>query len=514
LPTGDREMKYDKKNYIQLHGDLFQEVQGKGVFQDSKTFVDSIPKNNPEIVLEKFFFERRKASFNLKEFVLDNFILPEEKQVELNLPKNRSMSEHLQLLWEYLKRGPSSETSGYSSLIPLKHEYIIPGGRFREVYYWDSYFTMLGLVTSGEIGMVENMINNFAFLIEQFGFIPNGNRVYYLTRSQPPFYSLMLKLLSKYKKEKNWITNYLTVLEKEYSYWMQHSENKLSENRVDKHVVLIKGNKLNRHYDSDNIPREESYSEDVLTYSGASEELKKTIYQNIRSAAETGWDFSSRWFSDFKTLSTVYVEEIAQIDLNCLLCHLEETLSEIYSLSGNEIKSAEYRNLYNTRRSLINEIFWNIEEEFYFDYNFVSNEHIKVYSAAALYPLFLNIAEKEIAEKVSRNVEKYLLRDGGIVTSTNNTGQQWDSPNGWPPLQWVAIKGLRNYGLHELADKIKTRWHKLNERVFMETGKMFEKYNVENPNIHSGGGEYPLQDGFGWTNGVALALLRDLDHTL
>lgn len=507
-------MKYDKKNFIQLSGNLFEEVQWKRVFQDSKTFVDSIPKYHPDKIVEKFLFEQTKNSFDLKKFILQNFETPAENEVKLNLPEKRNMSEHIEMLWEHLTRKPEKNANEYSTLIPLKNEYIIPGGRFREVYYWDSYFTMLGLVSSGKIEMVENMINNFAHLIDLFGFIPNGNRMYYLTRSQPPFYSLMLDLLSKYEKEKNWITKYLNVLEQEYHYWMQLPANNSDNNISYKHVAIVEGNKLNRNFDLDNIPREESYQEDRLAFENSSEPFKKNIYQNLRSAAESGWDFSSRWFEDGNSLTTVNALHILPVDLNCVLSNTELILSKISSLAGNEEKSIKYKNLFDKRCELINKVFWNEKEKFFFDYNYKLKKHTSVISAAGCYPLFFKIAERKQAEDAAKSIEKYLLREGGIVTTTKNTGQQWDAPNGWPPLQWIAIKGLRNYGFNELADKIKNRWLQLNKKVFKETGKMFEKYNVEDISLSGGGGEYPLQDGFGWTNGVALALIKDLDHTL
>ncbi|MEJ2196528.1 MAG: trehalase family glycosidase, partial [Ignavibacteriaceae bacterium] len=115
------------------------------------------------------------------------------------------------------------------------------------------------------------------------------------------------------------------------------------------------------------------------------------------------------------------------------------------------------------------------------------------------------------ASGVAKNIKKLFLKNGGLISTSNHTGQQWDAPNGWAPLQWMAIIGLRNYGFNDLADDIKSRWLLLNENVFNRTGKMFEKYNVEDISLHAGGGEYDLQDGFGWTNGIASALKQDFD---
>lgn len=147
-----------------------------------------------------------------------------------------------------------------------------------------------------------------------------------------------------------------------------------------------------------------------------------------------------------------------------------------------------------------------MKTNFFFDYNIVIKKQNSNYTAAGLYPLFVKIATPSQANTVAATAIKYLLKPGGIVTTTNNTGQQWDAPNGWAPLQWIAVNGLNNYKQTVLAKDIATRWLALNDKVYAATGKMMEKYNVEDMNKEAGGGEYPSQDGFGWTNGVYLAL--------
>ncbi|MEJ2492775.1 MAG: trehalase family glycosidase [Ignavibacteriaceae bacterium] len=166
-----------KENYIQVSGRLFTAVQSSGTFKDSKTFVDSIPKNNPKLINELYKSERIKSSFNLKTFVRSHFEVPSEIQEKLILTEDRNMHEHIKILWDVLKRDALSNINEHSTLIPIPKPYIIPGGRFREIYYWDSYFTMHGLLADGELETVENMIDNFSYLIDEVGFIPNGNRI-------------------------------------------------------------------------------------------------------------------------------------------------------------------------------------------------------------------------------------------------------------------------------------------------------------------------------------------------
>ncbi len=504
-----------KENYIQIKSELFNEVQSKHIFDDSKTFPDSIPKKEPENIINDFLSQRKNPNFDLKKFILENFELPQEETVSINLPEKRTMEEHINYLWNYLRRDPHTEINKYSTLIPLKFPYIIPGGRFREIYYWDSYFTMLGLLCNNQIDLCENMINNFSDMIEQFGFIPNGSRVYYLTRSQPPFFSLMINLIGNYKNDLNWKLRYLDAIEKEYSFWMNYFDDNLYQNRADKRVALL-GNliSLNRYYDEDVTPREESYYEDLNLALNLSEENKKNFYKNIRAAAESGWDFSSRWFKDGNSILTINTIEILPIDLNSILYFTEKFLSELYLQKKETEKGIFYKNKYVLRKEAINKIFWNNKENFYFDFNWIEKKHTNIFSLAALYPLYFKIADNEKAKVVAEKIENSFLKIGGLITTTNLTKQQWDAPNGWAPLQWIGIVGLRNYGFHSLADEIKKRWLNLNKSVFERTGKMFEKYNVLDTTLFAGGGEYPLQDGFGWTNGVAIALMNDFDKNI
>jgi len=502
-------MKLNKKNFIQASGNLFTAVQSSSIFKDSKTFVDSVPQNEPELILELYRKEKSKRLFNLKAFVLSHFNVPPELPEKISLPENRTMREHIKLLWQVLKRDALSDISKYSTLIPIPKPYIIPGGRFREIYYWDSYFTMHGLLADDEIETVENMIDNFAYLIDEVGFIPNGNRVYYLTRSQPPFFAPIIELVCKYKNDYKWGLKYLPYIEKEYQFWCGNRAKNIISNHA---IELSEGSYLNRYFDPEELPREESYLEDVTTFQELSTENKGKMYQNIRSAAESGWDFSSRWFKDEKSLTSCITSEILPVDLNCLLYFSESFISKLNDLNGNKDKGNFYSQLAKTRIELINKYFWDEEKKFYFDYNWKIRRKTNVYSLAACYPLYFNVAEKEMALFVKEKIESDFLKAGGVITTTNFTGQQWDAPNGWAPLQWITIKGLRNYGFNELTDKIKNRWLTLNQKVFERTGKMFEKYNVNDISLHAGGGEYPLQDGFGWTNGIASALLSNMDE--
>ena len=482
-------------------GKLFERVQMENIFPDGKTFVDCTPLSALSSIHDLYEGQKHEPWFDLATFVHNNFILPKSHSTEYASVTGRPIVEHIEKLWDELKRQPEEEES---SLIPLPHPYIVPGGRFREIYYWDSYFTMLGLQVSGKTEMIQNMVDNFSFLIDKFGYIPNGNRTYFLGRSQPPFYASMVKLLSEEKGE-NILVDYLPQLEKEYNFWMRGSETLDAKNISVYRVTLMPdGSVLNRYWDEHDTPREESFKEDVELAKDVTD--KKTLLRNIRAACESGWDFSSRWFKVEEDFSSIHTTEIIPIDLNCLLFDLEKTIAKAYQLSNDNASAEKFAAAANNRKQAIQKYCWNENEKFYFDYDYVEGKQKKSVTLAALFPLFFEIATREQAEGVANFFEKHFLHPGGLQTTTVTTGQQWDSPNGWAPLQWIAIKGLINYGFSELANDIAQRWMSINEKVYNNTGKMMEKYNVVATDLEAGGGEYLSQDGFGWTNGVYLKL--------
>lgn len=490
----------------QRYDSLFVNVQLQSVFPDGKTFVDCIPLSDPDSILSRYRLLRKDTAFGLKAFVRKNFLLPAAAPANYKTDTTESVARHINELWDVLRRDPDKESPPYSSLLPLPYPYIVPGGRFREIYYWDSYFTMLGLKESGRQDMLENMVRNFAFLINKYGFIPNGNRSYYLTRSQPPFFSLMLDLLAGIKGSYVYAV-YQPALLKEYAFWMRDADS-LQEGAARKNIVNIGTAVLNRYWDDSNLPREESFKADVEA-AERSAEPAAVFYRNIRAAAESGWDFSSRWFEDGSRLASIRTTHIVPVDLNCLLYHLEQTIATSYEVSGNPIMEKIYQAKAEKRKEVIVKYCWNPSIQCFADYWYKERKVSNSITAACLFPLFFRLATPEQAEAVRKAVQDKLLNPGGIVTTVKNTGQQWDAPNGWAPLEYIAVEGLKNYGFQEMARDIATRWIRLNIRVYKNTGKLMEKYNVEDTSLKAGGGEYDLQDGFGWTNGVLLKLMHE-----
>ncbi|MEO7960789.1 MAG: alpha,alpha-trehalase TreF [Ginsengibacter sp.] len=484
-----------------FESELFRQTQLQKVYTDNKTFVDCIPKMDIAVILERYNDEKNKSNFNLADFVHQYFDEPPEVATGYVTDTSRSIEEHIDELWDVLSRKPEGRDD---SLISLPKPYIVPGGRFREIYYWDSFFTMLGLQASGRIDMIQNMVDNFSFLVDKVGYIPNGNRLYYIGRSQPPFFASMVNLLSE-EKGKKILFEFLPQLEKEYTFWMKGSE-ELDEktSAINRVVRMPDGSILNRYWDEHDTPRPEAYQKEIKLSTNV--EDKDRLYRDLRGACESGWDFSSRWFKDGKTFSTIHTTDIVPVDLNCLILNLEQTIAEAYQFSGNATNAEKYVEKVMKRKNAIQSYFWHEPKSFYFDFDFVTGSPTNSYNLSAAYPLYFNIASQEQANSVAAILEKDFLKVGGLITTTTTTEQQWDAPNGWAPLQWISVAGLSKYNHSKLAREIAEKWMMINKKVFQNTGKLMEKYNVIETGLTAGGGEYESQDGFGWTNGVYLAM--------
>lgn len=496
----------ENKNMLspkERYGQLFVDAQMAGIFPDGKTFVDCRPKYPTDQILSAYSMATEQEELDIAAFVDEYFDLPKAYATNFKSDPNRPVEEHIEMLWDILTRQPDEADNG--TLIPLPNAYVVPGGRFGEIYYWDSYFTMRGLEVSGKDAMIENMIDNFAFLIDTLGFIPNGNRTYFNTRSQPPFFASMVQLLAEAKGDKTAVLNkYLPQLEKEYAFWMDGMDRVNLNKPTREHVVLLGEDQiLNRYWDAGDYPREEMYKVDVETWE-ESEREPEDFYSDIRAACESGWDFSSRWFEDSQNLTSIITADIIPVDLNALLFNLELTLAEAYTVSGQVESAANLLQKANRRKELVNQYCWDEEMGYFRDYNFIKKEFTPVISLAGAFPLYYKLADSTQAAASAKVLQNQFLKSGGLVSTLNHTGQQWDAPNGWAPLQLIAVDGLKNYGQNDLANEVVKRWIDLNIRVYKNTGKLVEKYNVEDMSLESGGGEYPVQDGFGWTNGTLL----------
>lgn len=496
-----------------LYGELYRAVELARIFPDSKTFADMIPNAPPQQIVAEFAAQRDQPGFDLRKFVEARFSAPAGSDSHYATDPNQNVVAHIDTLWNVLRRGPDRVESRWSSLLALPQPYLVPGGRFDEIYYWDSYFIMLGLEQSGRHDLAKEELKNFATLIDRYGHIPNGNRTYYLSRSQPPFFAQMVGLIASEDGDRVYLDS-LPELKAEYAYWMDGAD-KLAPGHAYRHVVrLPDGTLLNRYWDDLALPRDESYREDVATAAATPQRGAPDLWRNLRAGGETGWDFSSRWFADNATLASIDVTELIPVDLNSLMYGLEKTLAKAYRLQGDAAHAENLEVRARTRAEAIRRWLWDPQIEAFGDYQFVQRTLTHRLTAAAVYPLFAGVATRDEAHETAATIRRGLLRPGGMATTQVKTGQQWDEPNGWAPLQYLAVTGLRRYGEDELARTIATRWIRTNVAAYVRTGKLVEKYDVSADTSAAGGGEYPLQDGFGWTNGVLRVLLASYPNAV
>jgi alpha,alpha-trehalase len=480
-----------------IYGDLFDTVQRAQVFPDSKTFADAVPKASPADIMAAWRQQKRAPDFDLGGFVARYFTVPEVRESSYRSRAGEDVCAHIAALWPVLTREPDPPVAG-SSLLPLPQRYVVPGGRFQEIYYWDSYFTMLGLEAPERRALAGDMLANFAHLIDTYGHIPNGNRTYYLSRSQPPFFAAMVARAAARDGEEMY-TRYLPQLLREHEFWMEGAD-KLAPGSAHRRVVRLRnGTVLNRYWDDRATPRDEAYREDLAT-AAASKRPAAEVYRNLRATAESGWDFSSRWLADGHTLPTIRTVEVLPVDLNSLMYELERTIARALAIRQDP-EAERWEQIANQRAQAIRAVFLNEQRHIYTDYLWRERRLSPAVTLAGLYPLYFGVADEDQAKQTASTLRVTLLRPEGVVPTTVVSGEQWDAPNGWAPLLWMTIEGLRRYGETELADFIARGWRRENVEVFRRTGKLTEKYDVTGDD-DARGGEYPNQDGFGWTNGV------------
>lgn len=513
LVHADRDLSHvpaaDTLTPADRYHELFVDVQLNRIFEDGKTFVDCSPRFDPTAILDAYRLRKQQPGFDLLAFVLEHFELPQAVDGEYRSDPSRSLCEHIDHLWDVLTRLPEQHPRR-SSLLPLPHPYVVPGGRFAELYYWDSYFTMIGLAASGRLDLIKSMADNFAWLIDTYGHVPNANRTYYLSRSHPPMFVFMVDLFHQYGIGR--AEDYLPQLRKEHAYWMEGAD-EIRAGEQHRHVVrTLDGRLLNRYWDDRDTPREESYREDVTTARG-SDRSSHVVYRDLRAAAASGWDFSSRWCVDDGGLCTTRTTAILPVDLNSFMFRLEQSIAELSAQVGDQAAAQSFAEQAARRREAIHRLMWNEQAGAFFDYDWDQEAQREVLTAATVAPLFAGLASLPQADRLAGTVRARLLSAGGFSTTEHESGEQWDRPNGWAPLQWLAVAGFRRYRHDELAGDIAQRWIDTVAGVYKTQYKLVEKYRLrgECRGVPGGGrgGEYPLQDGFGWTNGVTRRLLKD-----
>ncbi len=511
----------------QWYGQLFRDVQLQGVFAEQKTFADCSPKQKPADILYDYGM-MKGPGMDLRKFVLTRFTLPDTTPAPW--PAAPDAATAIRLSWPLLTRRfdlprqPAGKQAAVESLLPLPAAAPVPGPGFREVQYGQSYFLMLGLRASGQYSLMEQMLNNFDALIRQYGHVPQGNRSYYLSRSHPPFFCLMVELLAEVKGPALY-RRYLPSMEREYAYWMEGAEALPAGEAVHRVVRLPGGELLNRYWDERDSPRPEQFRPDTETAEAAAQELAMRIRvaspeklkaildrqraetcRELRAADCSGWALSSRWLPDTARLSSIRVSEIIPVDLNSLLYSMEQIIARAATLSAQTRKAALFRKRAAARKAALQRYCWSDAQQFFMDYRWTSGTPTGVLTAAGMYPLMLQVASTGQAARAAATLQQQLLTAGGILTSNQPSGLPWDAPWGWAPLQWVAVSALDRYGHQQLAQEISRRWLAINDAVYRRTGRLPEKFRVTDPAAQDNGEEYPQLYGSGCTNGVYLAL--------
>ncbi|CAK6448710.1 unnamed protein product [Pipistrellus nathusii] len=516
---------------VYCHGELLHQVQMAKLYPDDKQFVDMPMASHPDQVLQAF---RRLASAHnhsvprpqLQAFVKEHFWpvglellswVPEdwtasprflEKIADARL---RSWAGQLHQLWKKLgkkmKLDVLREPERFS-LIYQRRPFVVPGGRFREFYYWDSYWVLEGLLVSEMAGTAKGMLQNFLDLVWTYGHVPNGPRVYYLQRSQPPLLALMMARYVAHTNDTAFLRTNIRALAMELDFWAEKRNVSVS--------VAGRSHVLNRYHVPYGGPRPESYSKDAELAATVPEGAREALWAELKAGAESGWDFSSRWLvggPDPSSLSSIRTSKLVPVDLNAFLCQAEGLMSSFYALLGNESEATRYRNLRARRLAALEAVLWDAEKGAWFDYDLEHEKKNHEFYPTNLAPLWAGcVSDPALADRALKYLEdsQILTFQHGIPTSLRKTGQQWDFPNAWAPLQDLVIRGLARSPspkTQEVAFQLAQNWIQTNFRVYSQKSAMFEKYDISSGGQPGGGGEYEVQEGFGWTNGLALMLL-------
>ncbi|CAH0480467.1 unnamed protein product [Peronospora belbahrii] len=563
---------------IYCRGPLLHAVQMANVYSDSKYFVDMPIKKNSSAFNILIDFQRRELAMTeyrpnvhhtheekLRQFIDDHFDLPGTDLLpitpfdyqgqsyppmiaDIQDEELRDWAFGLHQIWQSLGRIRNPHVKGSllrsrkldePTLNQPAHVLIVPGGRFRESYYWDSYWIVQGLLVSDMSVTARGVVNHLLEYVSEFGFVPNGGRIYYLTRSQPPMLSDMVKLVASLpvngtdtEYDDEYLRAALPILEREYGFWMQHGPcgHAVELTRREPRAGTMNETTyvLNRYTSNANHPRPESYREDVLVASeifdrtvhmddgnaAATERYKDKYYNNVIAAAESGWDFSSRWLRDPLDMKSMSTSSVVPVDLNSIMYRVERNLMEFNERLGNNEQAQFYERAAARRLEAINVILWSDKHQSWKDYDLETDAHSTIVSVSDYTPLWaraFNATDIDRLKTVVTSLKNSgLLQVGGVQTTTTFSGQQWDSPNAWPPEQDIVVEGLLTVNTtesHNLACELSQTWIRASLTAWKQSGLMFEKYNAFEVGGLGAGGEYFPQFGFGWTNGVILKFL-------
>jgi alpha,alpha-trehalase len=437
------------------------------------------------------------------------------QKIEKGLREEMSAADFKKIAIQQLPEDiPSIRAHG---LLYLPRPYVVPGGRFNEMYGWDSYFIQVGLLRDGEVKLAKDMADNFRYEVREYGKVLNANRTYYLSRSQPPFLTQMLLGVYQKTQDRKWLDDSVPLVEKYYDFWTREPHltpetglsryYDLGEGHAPEVVSAERNAAGLNHYQlvKEYFKTHEITDYDVSQYySRKTDELSMLFYKGDRSMRESGFDPSNR-FGPFN-IDIIHYDPVC---LNSLLYLMETQSADILHILGREADVNVWRKRAQDRAERVNRLMWDAKDGLYYDYDFVHRRVRHYPFLTTFYPLWAGIASKEQAARVQGNLPLF-EKIGGLQTSTHVSGNQWDAPFGWAPLQMIAVEGLRRYGYAEDAERISMKFLSLVRREFLSHGYIVEKYDVVqggsnvSGNIHFG---YSAnQAGFGWTNAVFTSL--------
>ncbi|XP_064611935.1 trehalase-like isoform X2 [Liolophura sinensis] len=503
------------RSHVYCEGRLQETVQTSGLYKDSKTFVDMPMKKDPDEILKRFeALPDHPDQETVRLFVEENFgppgsdteyVKPEDWREspkflnDIKNPEIRLWASHLNNVWRSLFKRTIPDVAIHPqrySLLPLPHSFLIPGGRFREMFYWDTYWGIKGLLLCQMSWSVKGILRNYVSLINRFSYVPNGCRVYLLERSQPPLLASMVEDYIIATGDNQFLDEVLPALEQEYVFWTEYRGINIAKNG--------ETFRLQRYQGSVSKPRPESFKEDQSIFLKAEEKR----YSELRAACESGWDFSSRWLRrsgpNKMSLAGIRTSQIVPVDLNSIMYMMESSLANLYKIVGNTDRRTYFDQQATLRAKAIEAIFWDDHYGCWFDYDLEDNIPRQYFYGSAGFPMFAGCHGTTLSSKAQKEARflKYLQSagalsfPGGIPTSLDSTDQQWDFPNAWPPLMHVIILGLAQSGHHALQNAaldLAQKWLRSNYRTWKKSGDMFEKYDVQRTSAPGGGGEYDVQ---------------------
>lgn len=450
----------------------------------------------------------------------------------------RSLNTAPGILALALRRGESGDLAGAP--------FVVPGGRFNEMYGWDSYFIALGLLADGRTDLARSMVDNFVYQIEQYGKVLNANRTYYLTRSQPPFLTSMAiavyEKLPRTPDSRSWLERAMRAAIREYeTVWTAGSH--LTPNGLSRYFGSGLGLPpevepghfvpIIRPFAAARGISEAEFESRYAAGSLSSPELDEVL-KHDRAMRESGHDTCYRLIGRAADLNTVALNALLYKYESDLASIIEEEFKGSLTLASGDFSPSQlWKQRAQTRRALMMKLMWDDERSLFFDYDFVHAKRLDDVSAAVFYPLWAGMMEHEPGLRLARAALALLEKPGGIVAGTEESRgrlgadrppRQWDYPFGWAPHQMIAWRALSRCGLDEDARRIAYRWiYMIAMNAARSNGAIVEKYDVIARSIEASaeygnvGSRFKLvpDGGFGWTNAsyqVAWSYVNDSDR--